>query len=231
MVGIYGLQNKLKPEMWYVGQSADIVKRWNKAYRNANCKNQQKLYYALKKYGYDNFEKVVIEECDNVDWILDYREMYWIRRLDTVNRGYNIKSGGHRKSWSDESHEKIRKSLRGKPKSQSSIEKAKATFLRNGHSYSHPHSEETKQRLREMSIGRTASLETRLKMGRSHAKVGEAPKHSDETKKHLREKAIQQFSSDEARQRVREQTALRWKDPIFRQKVIDGMKRSQQQKM
>ena len=92
VTGIYGLRNKINGK-WYVGQSVDIYKRW-KSYRILKCKSQPKLYRTLKKYGYDTFEKVVIEECDSVEWILDYREMYWIRHLNSVKNGYNVSHGG-----------------------------------------------------------------------------------------------------------------------------------------
>lgn len=92
VTGIYGLRNKTNGK-WYVGQSLDICKRW-KSYRALKCKSQPKIYAALKKYGYESFEKVVIEECESVDWVLDYREMYWIRRFNSVANGYNVSHGG-----------------------------------------------------------------------------------------------------------------------------------------
>lgn len=92
VVGIYGLRCVVTGK-WYVGQSLDIQSRMGD-YRNLRCKNQRKLYYALKKYGYDGFEKSIIETCDPVEWILDYREMYWIRHLNSVENGYNLSVGG-----------------------------------------------------------------------------------------------------------------------------------------
>lgn len=100
LVGIYGLRNKINGK-WYVGQSIDIIDRW-KDYRKLKCKCQRKLYNALKKYGYGGFEKVVIERCDPIEWILDYREMYWIRHLNSVETGYNLTHGGSRGRLSSE---------------------------------------------------------------------------------------------------------------------------------
>lgn len=91
--GIYGLFCRPTGK-WYVGQSIDIHSRWTKSYKNLKCSAQKKLYYALRKYGYDVFDKVVIESCEAVDWILDYREMYWIRHHDSAKNGYNISFGG-----------------------------------------------------------------------------------------------------------------------------------------
>lgn len=46
----------------YIGQTVDIKKRFNK-YKRLNCKLQYKLYNSLNKYGVDNHEFQVIEEC------------------------------------------------------------------------------------------------------------------------------------------------------------------------
>lgn len=52
------------------------------------------LKSSIKKYGLDNFEKVILEECDLTD--IDNREIYWIDKLDATNPeiGYNICVGG-----------------------------------------------------------------------------------------------------------------------------------------
>jgi group I intron endonuclease len=85
--GIYGLQNKLKPTRWYVGQSKDIEHRWNRHYKHLHCKTQPKIYRALKRYGYDNFEKVILEECPIE--LLNEREAYWATVKNSIEKGYN----------------------------------------------------------------------------------------------------------------------------------------------
>lgn len=111
--GIYGLRNKINNK-WYVGQSIDIHDRWHLGYELMHCKGQPKIYRALKKYGYDNFDKVIIEECENVDWILDYRETHWIRELDSIKNGYNLKEGGAAGKMSEETRKKIAAARTGK---------------------------------------------------------------------------------------------------------------------
>lgn len=106
IVGIYGLQNKLDPNKWYVGQSVDILSRWAK-YKSLRCKSQRKWFAALSKYGYDGFTPVILETC-NVSK-LDEREIYWIGQMDSVINGYNIKLGGNRKEHSNETIALIRK--------------------------------------------------------------------------------------------------------------------------
>lgn len=115
IVGIYGLRNKTTGK-WYVGQSINVHDRWNN-YKRMECKNQKALYSALVKYGYENFDTMLLEECDPVDWILDYREVYWIKTLGSYKNGYNLTEGGGficRGKKSEEHQSKITKALTGK---------------------------------------------------------------------------------------------------------------------
>lgn len=91
--GIYGLRNKVNGK-WYIGQSHNILERWNAAYRYAKCKKQPKIFSAIKKYGYDSFDKIVLEECSEDQCALDSKEEYWIKQYDSVNNGYNCRTGG-----------------------------------------------------------------------------------------------------------------------------------------
>lgn len=104
--GIYGLLCKPTGK-WYVGQSKNIWNRIRSAYELGNCKGQAKIHSAIKKYGFDEFDVYVLEESSPVDWILDYREMLWIAKLDSVQNGYNLLSGGRSGKHSEESKRKI----------------------------------------------------------------------------------------------------------------------------
>lgn len=112
IVGIYGLQNKLKPEKWYVGQSNDIADRWHKAYTLLHCKKQRKIYSALKKYGSERFRKVVLEEC--LEQHLNDRETYWIHFYNSVENGYNLTYGGEGGHVSEETKRLLSKKLLGR---------------------------------------------------------------------------------------------------------------------
>lgn len=104
--GIYGLKNKTNGK-WYVGQSTDILSRWDRAYKGMRCQNQHKIYRALKKYGYNGFDKIILEEC-GVEQLND-REVYWSEYYDSINNGYNLRVGGGRNgALSFETKEKLR---------------------------------------------------------------------------------------------------------------------------
>lgn len=88
--GIYLITNKLNGKK-YVGQSVDIEKRW-KQHMIDSKKKDCAIYKAIRKYGIENLEFSILEEC-SVDK-LDEREIYWISELDTYNNGYNMSLGG-----------------------------------------------------------------------------------------------------------------------------------------
>jgi len=52
------------------------------------------LTQAIKKYGKENFQKEILEECD--ESVVDSREIYWISLLNSSDRnvGYNLTKGG-----------------------------------------------------------------------------------------------------------------------------------------
>lgn len=72
MIGVYKITNP--NGKIYIGQSTDIEKRFNR-YINLNCKGQPKLYNSLKKYGWENHQKEILEEC-NTSELLE-KETFW----------------------------------------------------------------------------------------------------------------------------------------------------------
>lgn len=92
-IGIYKITNLLNGKM-YIGQSVDIEKRWSthKAELKNNYHYNIHLQNAWNKYGEENFEFSIVEEC-NIDQ-LNQREIYWISNFDSYENGYNLTSGG-----------------------------------------------------------------------------------------------------------------------------------------
>ena len=95
MTGIYKITNKVNG-MCYIGQSVNIEKRWRKhksVYGNPNAHEYDYyLYRAMRKYGIDNFDFEVIEECSSD--LLNDKEKYWIEKYDSYRNGYNQTAGG-----------------------------------------------------------------------------------------------------------------------------------------
>jgi GIY-YIG catalytic domain len=72
---------------WYIGKDA--------ANRNYYLGSGTAIRAAVKKYGKSNFQKIILEECENLSQLSD-REKHWISITNAVNdsMSYNIAPGG-----------------------------------------------------------------------------------------------------------------------------------------
>lgn len=79
----------------YIGQSKNIETRWlrHKSCLNNDSHENSHLQYAWNKYGEENFEFTIIEECELEK--LNEREVYWISVYDAMTKGYNLAEGGN----------------------------------------------------------------------------------------------------------------------------------------
>ena len=95
MIGyIYQIVNKCNGKA-YVGQTIDLERRKMNHFSDLKKGKHFNPYLqkAYNKYGVDNFDFIVIEECNET--LLDEREEYWIQKLCTRKpNGYNILPGG-----------------------------------------------------------------------------------------------------------------------------------------
>lgn len=177
-IGIYGLKNKTTGS-WYVGQSKDIQYRFAR-YQRLKCKSQRKLFNALSKYGYDEFEKIILERCEET--LLNEKEIYWISKLNSIENGYNLKEGGNRGKYSDESRKKIGEKSKGRKHSPETIKKI-AAAVKDARAKQGPTKMDPVhlEKLRLISKNRKVSPETREKMRLAHL----GKKHSEETKQRM----------------------------------------------
>lgn len=76
----------------YIGQTKNVKKRWTpSAYKGSRF-----FYFAIQKYGWDNFEHIILK--DNLtQQEANYWEKYYITLYNTTNSqyGYNILEGGN----------------------------------------------------------------------------------------------------------------------------------------
>lgn len=92
MIGIYKIQNLIDGKI-YIGQSVHIQARFNQHKSEAKNGNTRPLYNAIRKYGIENFSFEIIEECPKEK--LNEREVYWIKKYNSFNNGYNLTPGGN----------------------------------------------------------------------------------------------------------------------------------------
>lgn len=143
----------------YIGQAKGNPKnRWNKGYKNCTV-----FYNAIQKYGWNNFEHIVLVNGLTIDEA-NLCEQIFIALYDTTNRklGYNLQSGGKNCNQSKETKLKISNSNIGKHKN----------FGKNNYFYGKTHTLETREYLRKINTGKKHSAKTIEKMiansNRSH---------------------------------------------------------------
>lgn len=92
MVGIYIITNKVNCKN-YIGLSRCIEYRFEE--HKKGIRSNKHLQNSMKKYGIENFEFKVLEECNDLN-ILGERERYWISvyKSNDPRYGYNKTDGG-----------------------------------------------------------------------------------------------------------------------------------------
>lgn len=111
-IGIYGIKNKVNGKI-YIGKTGmNFGDRWDshRALLRNNKHFNSYLQHAWNKYGEDNFEFIIVEEC-SVNQLND-KEKYYISYYKKLNKSYNIADGGEGgcflgKHLSDETKKKI----------------------------------------------------------------------------------------------------------------------------
>lgn len=102
---IYKLTNNTNKKV-YIGQTKNFNNRMrghkSTAYQENNSSYNLPIYRAIRKYGWNNFTKEIIEiipeDKENDQNYIDERERYYIALYDSTNdeKGYNIALGGQK---------------------------------------------------------------------------------------------------------------------------------------
>jgi len=206
---IYRLTNKINGKMYH-GQTTeeDINIRWNK-YKKLYCKNQLKLYNALKKYGPENFLFEVIDTSSQNQLQLDDLEIKYINIYDTMNNGYNCMPGGKSSKLSEETKRKISNTLKGYKLSEETkkkISKALSGKIRGPSILKGTHrSEETKKKISQSKNGLLFSDIHKVNLSNAHrGKI-----LSDKTKAKLSEIRKGKKKSIEHKKKISDSLKLR----------------------
>lgn len=107
---LYAHINKLNNKI-YIGQTNQLLEnRWGS--NGIGYNRCPKFYNAIKKYGWDNFEHVIIHVEIGID-ALDNLEIEYIEKYNTLKDGYNSTYGGKKiLKHTEEQKEKISKSCK-----------------------------------------------------------------------------------------------------------------------
>lgn len=166
--GIYALIN-IETLEEYIGKSINIEGRWLDHKNNAIKGIDYHIYRAIRKYGWEKFDKHIIEEC--LEDELNDKEIYWIETLDTYKHGYNMTIGGDGVRFFGEENGMFgRHHTEESKQKMSQKQKGRPSYWKGKHL-----TEEAKQKISDANKGKTAwnkgkswSEESKQKMSESH---------------------------------------------------------------
>lgn len=95
----------------YVGQTKELnpTRRWRND--GSGYKSQTKFYNAIQKYGWENFEHIILDVVNTIEEA-NQKEQLYIILFDSYNNGYNADYGGKNAEVSFEEKLKISESLK-----------------------------------------------------------------------------------------------------------------------
>jgi group I intron endonuclease len=171
---IYKITNAVNGKI-YVGQTVqDPRRRWALHKYESKHRQDRPLYRSMRKHGLDKFVMEVLEvpPLDSPKTLLDSREVYWIKELNSMSpNGYNLTSGGDGKFYlSEETKARISQSKLGIPRSEATKEACRIGSTGNTNKRGKRLSAASKLRIGASQLGRKASEQTKEKM--RNAKVG-----------------------------------------------------------
>jgi len=187
MIGIYKITSPTNKV--YIGQATNIDKR-KSYYKSLNCKNQQKLFHSLKKYGFNAHNFEVLCECKESE--LTEREDFYIRFYNSIESGLNLKEAGPHGKLSDESKLRIsignkglKKALGKKRSDETKKKMSEAMKGKRGTFTGRKHTDQTKATMSKKAIGNKNFL------GKKHSesskiKISKANKGRKFTDEHIK---------------------------------------------
>lgn len=121
---IYKIFNKTTDKV-YIGQTSQPIKNRLNQHMSSNLP----IGLAIKKYGIDSFEIIILENnLDQSD--LNDKEYQLIKLYNCIApNGYNLREGGRNSLMSQEAKDKLSKANSGKKQSKETIKKRSAALL------------------------------------------------------------------------------------------------------
>ena len=95
---IYQIKNDINDQT-YIGKTTRTISARFQEHLERVYQRDNHLYRAMRKYGKEHFYVIELEKCD--DNLLDAREKYWIKQMDSYENGYNETLGGEGMSLID----------------------------------------------------------------------------------------------------------------------------------
>lgn len=215
--GIYAITNTVNGKK-YIGSAVNFQRRWWKHTEELklNRHHSIKLQNSWNKHGSDSFEFSVLEYVESLSLLIE-REQVYLDAIDASKSGYNIcPNAGSRigSVTSEETKRKLSEALKGRKRK--------------------PHSDESREKMRQGMLGKKPSKETIAKVvaantGRKHpSEFGAAisirkkgVKFSDEHKAKLSAWQKGTTQSDETRAKRSASLKGRPRDPDVMSRILE----------
>lgn len=114
---IYMHKNKINGKVYIGLTGIKPEERWKS--NGKGYTDDTYLVKAIKKYGWDNFEHIILEKDLTLDEANNLEE-YYIQKYNTLDHssGYNLKHGGSHGGHTEETKQKISKAQKGVPEKE-----------------------------------------------------------------------------------------------------------------
>ena len=91
MIGIYKITEKENPNMFYIGKSNNIERRFKEHIQKSYAQSRIPFDDYISKKGKDAFNYEILEECSLEE--LNQKEAYWIKKLKAKESGNKFDGG------------------------------------------------------------------------------------------------------------------------------------------
>lgn len=162
----------------YIGRTVDYNQRLAEHKYGTQHNKTQVVYKALRKYGWDNVTKQILEECSTKEELIQ-REAYYIEKYNSVKNGYNstenTRIGGD--NWEGLYHTEKYKAF------QNTMQKINSGC--NNGMYGKTHKEDSKERMKLQAQGRHTLKWFILKYGEEEGTAQYKTRCANKSKKSL----------------------------------------------
>lgn len=113
---VYKATNTINGKIYIGYTTKTLEKRKKEHLYKSRCKTDNQYFYlfreAIRKYGFKNFKWEIIAECKNIEECCSL-EIEFIKKLNSISPvGYNLTNGGNGGSPSEQTKNKISKSVK-----------------------------------------------------------------------------------------------------------------------
>lgn len=159
----------------YVGQTIQDPARRRLEHLSHSYRSEKTYHFhnALRKYGVENFTFEVIATTETIDE-LNQLEDKFINEFDSINNGFNIRTGGGNKTHRADSIERMREAQRSKHARRREENGGIETInKKSGYKFSKPHPKKGKEskkwseeaKIRYSEVAKQRELKKRLAKG------------------------------------------------------------------